>query len=76
MAANLQPLRDLMEAQDIHTRRKSKVGREESLKKLSSAIGSDQPLPLLAEHLDKVFEPGTPLNDIALNLALVETRKK
>jgi len=73
---NLEPLRNLLEAQDIYARRKGKIGREESLKKLSSAVGSDKPLPLLGENLDKVFEPGTPLNDIALHLALVETRKK
>lgn len=73
---NLAPLRDLLEAQRIHIRCKDKAAREESLKKVSRAIGSEKPLPLLRENLDKVFDTESPLSDIALHLALVETRKK
>ena len=73
---NLAPLRDLLEAQSIFTQYKDEAGREESLKKVSSAMGSKKPLPLLRENLDKVFTPETPLSDIALHLVLVETKKK
>lgn len=73
---NLAPLRDLLEGQRIYTQCKDEAAREESLKKVSSAIGSEKPLPLLRENLDKVFDGESPLSDIALHLVLVETRKK
>jgi hypothetical protein len=72
---NLAPLQDLLAAQRIHTEYKDKAATEESLKRISRAIGSDKPLPLLRENLDKVFDEGSPLSDITLHLALVETRK-
>lgn len=72
---NLSPLRNLLEAQNIHAQYHDEAAREEALKKVSAAIGSDKPLPLLRDNLDKVFETGTPLSDIAIHLALVETRK-
>ena len=73
---NLAPLRDLLEAQRIHAQYTDEAAREESLKKVSRAMGSEEPLPLLRENLDKVFDGESPLSDITLHLALVETRKK
>lgn len=73
---NLAPLKDLLEAQRIHTQYQDEAAREESLKRVSRAIGSDKPLPLLRENLDKVFDRESTLSDITLHLALVETRKK
>ncbi len=73
---NLAPLRDLLEAQSLYEKDKDEAAREESLKKVSRAIGSNKPLPLLRENLSKVFDRGSPLSDITLHLALVETRKK
>lgn len=72
---NLAPLKDLLEAQSIHTQYTDEAAREEALKKVSRAIGSERPLPLLRENLDKVFDKESPLSDIALHLVLVETRK-
>lgn len=71
---NLAPLKDLLEAQNLYTQYKDPAARQESLKKLSSAVGSDKPLPILGESLDKVFDPETPLSDMVLNLVLVETK--
>lgn len=73
---NLEPLRNLLEAQRIHAQYQDPAAREEVLRKVSSAVGSDKPLPLLRENLDKVFDRESPLADITLHLALVETRKK
>jgi len=73
---NLQPLRDFMDAQRIHTEYKDEAARKESVRRLSRAIGSDKPLPLLEENLDKVFDWDNPLSDMTLHLALVETRKR
>ncbi|MDP2730338.1 MAG: hypothetical protein Q8O55_07640 [Dehalococcoidales bacterium] len=73
---NLAPIKDLLEAQRIHTKSKSKVAREESLSLVSRAIGSDKPLPLLRDNLDKVLDGESTLSEITIHLALVETRKK
>ena len=72
---NLEPIRDLLEAQRIHTKSKSKAAREESLNLVSRAIGSDKPLPLLRDNLDKVLDGESTLSNMAIHLALVETRK-
>lgn len=73
---NLEPLRELLEAQSIHAQYKDPAANAEVLKKVSRAIGSEKPLPLLQKSLDKVFDRESPLSEIALHLALVETRKK
>lgn len=73
---NIAPIRDLLEAQRIHTKSKSKAEREESLTRVSRAIGSDKPLPLLRDKLDEVFDEGSLISDSVLHLAIVETRKK
>ena len=73
---NLAPVKDLLEAQRIHTKYQDPAAREQSLKMVSRAIGSDKPLPLLRDNLDKVFDGESPLSDMAIHLALVETRKK
>jgi len=73
---NVAPIRDLLEAQRIHTKSKSKAAREESLTRVSRAIGSDKPLPLLRDKLDEVFDEGSLISDSVLHLAIVETRKK
>jgi hypothetical protein len=73
---NVEPIRNLLEAQRIRTEYKDPAAREESLKRVSRAIGSDKPLPLLRPHLDEIFEGDSIISDMVLNLALVETRKK
>jgi len=73
---NLAPIKDLLKAQEIHDKRRGKAAQEESLELVSRAIGSDKPLPLLRENLDKVFDRESTLSDITVTLALVETRKK
>lgn len=73
---NLAPLRELLEAQSIHSQYHDESAKDEVLKKVSKAMGSENPLPLLREKLDTIFTPETPLSDIALHLALIETRKK
>jgi hypothetical protein len=65
-----------MEAQGIYAQYQDEAAKDEVAKKVSRAIGSEKPLPLLRDNLDKVFTPETPLSDIALHLVLVETRKK
>lgn len=72
---NLTPIQDLLEAQRIHSQYQDPAADEEVLRKVSRAIGSDKPLPLLRGNLDKVFDGESPLSDIAVHLALVETRK-
>lgn len=76
MVTNLAPIRDLLEAQRIHTQFQDPAANREVLKKVSRAIGSEKPLPLLADRLDKVLDGESPLSEIAIHLALVETRKK
>ncbi len=73
---NLAPIRDLLEAQRIHTQFQDPSADREVLKRVSMAIGSNKPLPLLADRLDKVLDGESPLSEIAIHLALVETRKK
>jgi hypothetical protein len=73
---DLVPLRNLLEAQNIYNQYKDPAGRDEATRKLSQAVGSDKPLPLLRENLDKVFDPDSTLSDIALTLTLAESRKR
>lgn len=68
---NLIPLQDYLVAQ----KRYLAGDREGSLQALSRAVGSSETLDRLAEHLDKVFETGTPLSDLTLHLTLVESKK-
>jgi hypothetical protein len=72
---NLEPIENLLHAQQA-MQYNDPAAREESLKAVSKAIGSDKPLPLLRERLDKVFDDSHPIHNAVLRLAIVETRKK
>jgi hypothetical protein len=72
---NLAPIKDLLQAQKIHSQFTDEAAKRESLKLVSRAVGSNKPLPLLGDNLDKVLDGESPLSDIAIHLALVETRK-
>lgn len=73
---NLAPVQNLLEAQRIFAQYDDPVARKEVLKKVSNAIGSDKPLPILGDNLDKVFDPDSPLSDLTLTLTLAETKKR
>ncbi len=72
---NLEPLKELIGAQKIYDKYKDPVARREILKKVSTAVGSETPLPLLGENLDKVFNPDSPVSDVVLTLVLSEAKK-
>lgn len=74
--ANIGPLQDLIESQQIYAKYKDTAGADEAAKKLSSAVGSQTPLPLLRQNLDKAMEPGSPLSDLTLTLTLAESKKR
>lgn len=73
---NLEPLRNLLAAQSVYAQYKDPTGVEEATRKLSQAVGSDKPLPLLKENLDKIFDPGSLLSDVTLTLTLAESRRR
>lgn len=68
---NLEPLKDYIRAREFYRQGQ----KQESLEALCAAIGAEAPTPQLAEHLDKFLEDDTTLSDMALHLALVETRR-
>jgi len=73
---NLAPLKELLEAQSIYIQSKDPAGRQQSLEKVSHAIGISRPSSLVKDNLDKVFDPNTMLSNGVLHLALAETKRR
>jgi hypothetical protein len=69
---NLEPIQNYLEAQ-----KKFLTGdRDEALKLVSSAVGSDKPLEKLEGSLGNVFDTGSPLSEMTSRLVLVESKRR